>query len=116
MLPFQLETKNPSENIGCCGILRRELQGNEEFDLGYLIVKKHWGKGFAIEASKAMMDYVVRHHGVKRITAWPSKENPPSVRVVEKLGFNYERQIHQEHYGTTLENMCLYVWTTEKEG
>src|SRR5947209_3719763 len=43
--------------IGQCGIVRQEVQEKQELEIGYLLLRRYWGQGFATEAAAACRDY-----------------------------------------------------------
>ena len=55
--------------------------------MGYRFFQKHWGKGYATESAKAVMDYGVNTLKLKNIVAQAAKENTASIKVIKKLGF-----------------------------
>jgi ribosomal-protein-alanine N-acetyltransferase len=65
-------------------------------ELGYFISEEHWGKGYATEAAKGMVDYVfgladgLDGEMVWRVGANVSSGNPASERVLLKAGFVHE--------------------------
>jgi RimJ/RimL family protein N-acetyltransferase len=72
------------ELIGAVGFGRRPT-GAIEF--GYWIARRHWGRGYATEAGRAVL--ATARHGLrlKRLDAGHFLDNPASGRVLEKLGF-----------------------------
>lgn len=60
---------------------------DEMIELRYGISPLFWGSGFAMEASRAVMQWAVAKRGVKRFIAETEIENQRSARVLEKLGF-----------------------------
>jgi RimJ/RimL family protein N-acetyltransferase len=72
------------ELIGGIGFGRRPT-GETEF--GYWLVRRHWGRGYATEAGRALL--ATARHGlrVKRLDSAHFLDNPASGRVLEKLGF-----------------------------
>jgi len=69
--------------VGACGLGRRPSGAVE---MGYWIARPHWGKGFATEASLALID-IARTLKLPRLEASHFIDNPASGRVLEKLGF-----------------------------
>ena len=69
--------------VGSCGLARRPSGAVE---LGYWIARAHWGKGFATEAGRALID-IARALRLPRLEASHFLDNPASGRVLEKLGF-----------------------------
>ena len=69
--------------VGSCGLGRRPSGAVE---LGYWIARAHWGRGFATEASVALIA-IARTLGLARLEGSHFVDNPASGRVLEKLGF-----------------------------
>ncbi len=79
--------KSNDEFIGWCGL--KYLADSNVTDLGYRFFKRHWGKGYATESAKAVIDYGVNVLQLKNIVARAAKENTASINVIKKLGFVY---------------------------
>jgi len=60
-------------------------------DFGWIIRREHWGKGYATEAARALMEFI-RTLGVTKLTACCDARNAASVRVLEKLGLKLESE------------------------
>lgn len=73
------------EIIGSCGFARP--QGIEGIELGYLMRRSSWGKGFATEAAEACMRHGFNNLRFREIIAMTDPENAASRRVLEKIGF-----------------------------
>jgi [ribosomal protein S5]-alanine N-acetyltransferase len=80
-----VEERPGGEVIGMCGLLRREAL--PEPDLGYAFLPGAWGRGYATEAGRAVLDHARHVLGLARILAIVSPGNGASIRVLEKLGF-----------------------------
>ena len=68
---------------GACGLGRRSSGAVE---LGYWIARSHWGRGFATEAGRQLVE-IARTLALPRLEASHFLDNPASGRVLEKLGF-----------------------------
>jgi ribosomal-protein-alanine N-acetyltransferase len=86
-----VETKGACEPVGICGLLRRDAL--EDVDLGYALVPEHWSKGYALESASAVMAYAREKLGLGRIVAIVDAGNQGSIRLLEKIGFEYDRVI-----------------------
>ena len=75
--------------IGFAGL--KYLDDVGEVDLGYRFFKEHWGRGLATEASKAVLEYGVETLQLPRIIGIADIENKASIRVLEKIGFQFEK-------------------------
>lgn len=69
----------------------RALQG----EVGYVFNSDFAGKGFATEATLAIVDYGFNHLGLHRIFARINAHNMGSIRVIERLGFRREAHFVQ---------------------
>jgi RimJ/RimL family protein N-acetyltransferase len=77
--------------IGICGLIKRDSL--EDVDLGFAFLPKFRGKGYAYESALAVMDYGKRTLGLNRLVAITSPDNYDSGRLLEKLGFKFERMV-----------------------
>ena len=62
-----------------------------EIDLGYRFLPEYWGLGIATEASEAILEYGFNVLGLERIIAIAMKENKASIRVMEKVGMEFDK-------------------------
>jgi RimJ/RimL family protein N-acetyltransferase len=74
-----------SKLVGGVG-LTQDSDGRHE--LGYWLGRRHWGKGFATEASQGLIDYALSNHKLENIKASYMQGNEGSEKVLRKLGFN----------------------------
>lgn len=64
-------------------------------ELGYIIHRAYWNKGYATEACRALLDFGFKRIGLNRIEATAFPENIASTRVLEKVGMQYEGLMRQ---------------------
>jgi RimJ/RimL family protein N-acetyltransferase len=86
---YLVERKESGEPIGICGLIKRDAL--EDVDLGFAFLPAFWGKGYAFESAAAVMDYGQRTFALPRLLAITSQDNEVSARLLEKLGFHFER-------------------------
>ncbi len=94
-----VEKKN-NEFIGWAGLkLVKDLTNNHInfYDLGYRLKQKHWGKGFATEASREVLKFGFENMKLKKIFAATESANSASNHVLEKLGFNLIEQYMEDN-------------------
>lgn len=84
---WAVHLKSTDEFIGWCGL--KYIADANEIDLGYRFFEKHWSKGFATEAARAIMDHGTNTLKLKNIIALAAKENTASLNVLKKLGMTY---------------------------
>ena len=86
---WKIITKQDNEFVGIAGM---NLSVNK-FKLGeiyYKFMPGHWGKGYATESAKTLIQFGFRHLKLHRIEAGVATENIKSIRVLEKIGMTQE--------------------------
>jgi RimJ/RimL family protein N-acetyltransferase/ribosomal protein S18 acetylase RimI-like enzyme len=59
-------------------------------EIGYTLHPDHWRKGYAVEATAALVDYLFAEVGVTRVFGMLHPDNPPSAQVLERVGMLFE--------------------------
>src|SRR4029453_757000 len=63
-------------------------------EIAYALLLEHWGRGIAVEATRAVMTWGARHLRMTEFHASTDAPNLASIRVLEKLGFRETRRTH----------------------
>ena len=93
---YVVELKESGTPIGVCGIVKRETMA--DVDVGYSLLDRYAGHGYAYEAAAAVMDYGRTVHGLRRIVGMTSPTNHRSIRLLEKLGLRYEKMVQLPNF------------------
>ena len=88
--------KSTGDFLGWFHFRAREGISADQPELGYRLNKSAWGKGYATEASRALIDKGFREQGVQRVTAETMVVNSRSRRVMEKCGLTLVKIFHQD--------------------
>ncbi len=96
-----VELEDTGVFVGRCGIAVHEIEGRTEREIGYILAREHWGRGYATEAATAMRDHAIQGLGLRRLVSLVRPANDPSKRVARKLGMTYERDV--SFHGATAE-------------
>jgi RimJ/RimL family protein N-acetyltransferase len=88
---YIVELKAGGAPIGMCGLIKRDTL--EDVDLGFAFLPQFRGQGYAREAAAATLEYGRREFGLKRVVAITHPENESSGRLLEKLGFIFEKMV-----------------------
>jgi len=86
---FLVEGRATRERLGICGLIRRA--GLDDVDLGFAFLPEHWSRGYAFESAGAVLRWAADGLGLRRIVAITTPNNVPSIRLLRKLGFRFER-------------------------
>jgi RimJ/RimL family protein N-acetyltransferase len=88
---YQVELKDSHTPIGMCGLLKREEL--PEPDIGFAFLPDFWKQGFAFEAAAAVLNDARERLKLNRILAIVSPSNEASIKLLEKLGLKFERNV-----------------------
>jgi ribosomal-protein-alanine N-acetyltransferase len=64
-------------------------------ELSYILAREAWGRGYATEAARAVIETTLELPGVYRIWAMCDVDNVASARVLEKLGMQLEGTVRR---------------------
>jgi RimJ/RimL family protein N-acetyltransferase len=90
--------------IGLCGLIKRDWL--DEVDIGFAFLPAFRGRGYALEAAAATLDYGRTTLGLHRVAAIVSPGNADSLQLLSRLGMRLERMVQPPHETSPL---CLYV-------
>jgi ribosomal-protein-alanine N-acetyltransferase len=83
-------------------------------DFGYFLARSQWGKGFALEASALVVDWLRAQPEIFRIWATADAENIRSHRVLERLGLQREGVLRMASYRPNIgghpRDTAMYAW------
>jgi GrpB-like predicted nucleotidyltransferase (UPF0157 family)/predicted acetyltransferase len=78
--------------VGEGGLNHTVADGHTEIELTYSLEKSAWGKGYAVEIGNFAIDQAFNQLSLNNIVCFTSINNRQSLRVIEKLKFNYEKK------------------------
>jgi len=85
---FALEEKATGTLIGRTGIF--EPEGWPGFEVGWMLRRQSWGKGYATEAARRVLRYAFTEMDREHVISLIREANAPSIRVAERLGERLE--------------------------
>jgi RimJ/RimL family protein N-acetyltransferase len=112
---YAMEDKTDGRLIGSIGLYIHEPRRQQAL-MGYTLARDCWGRGFATDASKAMLNYGFQELKLHRISAMCDVRNIASFRVMEKSGMRREGLFLQEKFvkghwrDTLLYSILAYEW------
>ncbi len=99
------ELKETGEFVGRIGLIRQiDVDGVDETEVGYSLVRAHWGKGYATEAAIGCRDYAMYTLGCKRVISLIAPDNTASINVAKRNGFTFEKTVMRWD-----QEVCVYV-------
>ncbi|MBE3559584.1 MAG: GNAT family N-acetyltransferase [Ktedonobacteraceae bacterium] len=94
---FVIALRENGQLIGNCGI-RSSASKTWEADIGYELDSRCWGRGYATEAARALLDFGFSELRLHRIWAHCIAENTASARVMQKLGMRFEGHFYETEW------------------
>jgi len=83
-------------------------------EIGYNFMPDHWGKGYAVEACTALVDFLFDDLGVTRVFGMLHPDNRASARVLERLGMLFEGHTRSSFWdGDEVSDDWIYGMTVE---
>lgn len=83
---------------GLVGFTRLALDGVQSAKLGYAIAVNYWGRGYATDAARALIDFGFRELKLHRISAAMGPNNTASIAIADRLSMTYEGRIRDHVY------------------
>ncbi len=80
------------EFVGECGLTIQVVDGIPEVEIGYCVVPRHQGRGYASEAAAACRDFARDHLSINRLIAVINPENGASQAVAARIGLRPEKR------------------------
>jgi [ribosomal protein S5]-alanine N-acetyltransferase len=107
--PLVLARKDGGEVVGAC-LLNVSSPERREAELGYLVKRRHWGRGYTTEAARAVLGFGFGTLGLHRVWAQANPQNPGSWRVMEKLGMRREGHLREAELTASGEWRDVYLY------
>lgn len=79
--------------VGRSALRRMELDGQMEVEVGCALLAPFWNKGVASEIVRALVELALVRLGLPNIVGFALASNMASIRILQKLGFHYEKDI-----------------------
>lgn len=94
LIYWVVRTKSNGNQAGIVSFLKRDYL--EHFDIGFAFIPESSGKGYAREATKAVLDTVTRQPRYHTVLATTMPSNTKSIRLLEHLGFRLQMELEPD--------------------
>ena len=78
---------------------------SDDVQISYQLSPDNWGRGYATEAARAVLEYAFQETRLDRVVAYARPENVRSIRIIEKLGF-----LPDGHCTDGVRNVCPFYF------
>jgi len=100
-----LTEKPTGEIIGFAGLSPSRALEADDFEIGFVLARRVWGKGIATEIGEAQLAFGFEQLKCGRLLGLVDPRNAPSIHALEKLGMRYLKTIAEPERGSR----SLYV-------
>ncbi len=87
--PYAVELRDSPTVLGWAGV--QQVPGEHLIEVLYAIRREAWGQGYASEAAEALLGVCFGTLDLPEVVATVDPRNAPSIAVLRKLGFSYDR-------------------------
>ena len=100
--------KHTGAFIGQCGLLTQLVDGESVLEVGYHILPKYWGNGYATEAARKFRDFAFESNLCDKLVSIIDVRNIASQKVAEKNGMKKSKQV--KYF-----NLDVFIYHISKE-
>lgn len=101
--------KQSGEMIGQCGLTWQNFDGKRVLEIGYLFQRKHWKKGYAIEAARACKHYAFETLQADEVFSIIRDNNVASMNVAIRNGMTVRGRFVKHYYGIDMPHFAFSV-------
>ncbi len=91
-------TIHPSNTVKGVINIRLNIAKIREWEVGWAIHPDEWGKGYATEAARNIINWAFQTLNIHRVVAFCHADNSASVRVMEKLGMRRDGRLRETRW------------------
>lgn len=99
--------KSTGDFLGQAGLILQEVDGIKELEVGYHMLRKYWGMGYAPEAARLFIDFAFSNQQSDSVISIIDVRNIKSQRVSEKNGLKIDKQ-------TVWRDLDVYIYRISK--
>jgi RimJ/RimL family protein N-acetyltransferase len=90
---WMFQTRSDGLFVGRAGLRHLQIEGQDEIELAYALRAEAWGQGLATEIARKLLTVAFGELHLDSVVAFTLPTNRASRRVMEKSGFEFERNI-----------------------
>ncbi|HET9251884.1 MAG TPA: GNAT family N-acetyltransferase [Candidatus Eisenbacteria bacterium] len=109
---WAVEEKSTGAVVGRVGLYEPEGWPGQE--VGWALARAHWGKGYAFEAAEASLDHAFHTLHWPRAISLIDPDNQRSIRLAERLGERFVREVELQGRATLLYGIERSAWRTPR--
>ena len=92
--PLAVISKKANEFLGYCGLYRqKDVDGKDEIEILYGLIRRYWGMGYATEAAIGVYQYGKAELKLSSFISLIAPGNLRSMKVAKSVGMKFEKEI-----------------------
>lgn len=112
---WALVEKDTDKMVGQCGLTWQECGYDRlVLEVGYLLEKSAWHRGYATEAARACRDYAFDHMGAEEVYSIIRDNNLPSQAVARRNGMEIRGSFVKHYHGVDMPHLIFSVRRAER--
>ena len=88
-----MRDRESHEFVGRGGLIHTIVGGGGEVEVGWSVVREHWGEGIATEMARAALAVAEDSSSSNEVVSMTLPDNHASRRVMEKIGLRFDRDV-----------------------
>lgn len=109
-----VEEKATGDPVGQVGLIRQEVEGERLEEIGYMLHRPYWGRGYATEAARAVRDDAFSRLELGWVGSLIRPVNEPSARVAQRIGMKPAREVTFHDLKHVLHRITRLEWEAIK--
>jgi RimJ/RimL family protein N-acetyltransferase len=106
--------KLSQEVVGQVGLLKENIEGEEVWGIGYILMSGYYGNGYATEGAKAMADYAFNTLKATKIICDIRPMNKSSIAVVKRIGMIETGMYIKKYRGQEMPHLIYALNSNQK--
>jgi RimJ/RimL family protein N-acetyltransferase len=103
-----IELRGTGEFVGQCGLVRQFVDGIPKWEVGYHLLPRYWGNGYATEAAMACRDFCFENEMAETLISIVDPLNVRSIAVAKRSGMCFWKE-------TIFKDVPVHVYKIRRE-
>lgn len=112
---WALVEKTTGEMVGQCGLTWQQWGPRKVLEVGYLLERAAWHKGYATEGAAACRDYAFQNLNAEEVFSIIRDNNLPSQAVARRSGMTERGRLVKHYYGMDMPHIVFSVGRQERK-
>lgn len=107
--------KQTDEAVGQIGLMKTDIEGEAVWEIGYILMSRYYGNGYATEGARAMIDHAFHTLKVPKIVCDIRPMNKASLAVAGRIGMTETGSFIKKYRGKDMPHLIFELSNTERD-